>query len=285
MKVLVTGAQGMLGRQVVLEYQKRRAEVFGLSRKELDITDFEQVLTTLRKIKPEVVINCAAYTNVDGAEEEKEKAFLINGLGPRYLALACRQNETTLVHISTDYIFDGRACRPYQVYDTPCPINVYGASKLFGEAAVREIGGRFIISRVSWLFGPGGKNFVDTILNLARQRDELKVVNDQQGSPTYTVDLAGALADLAASKIYGTYHVTNAGITTWHGFAKKIVEAAGLRTTINPCETKDFPRPAPRPVFSVMDPFPLKQVLGYNLPGWEDAADRYIKENHNGGSV
>lgn len=237
----------------------------------------------MEKIKPEIVFNCAAYTNVDGAEEEKEKAFLINGLGPRYLALACRQYKAILVHISTDYIFNGQANRPYQVYDRPDPINIYGASKLFGEAAVREIGGRFFIARTSWLFGPDGKNFVDTIFNLVREKEKLKVVNDQQGSPTYSVDLAMALADLAGNKVYGTYHVTNSGTTTWYGLAKKIVDTTGLKTKVNPCETKDFPRPAPRPAYSVMDPFPLRQVIGYDLPAWEDAVERYVKQKYNGG--
>lgn len=284
MKVLVTGARGMLGTQVTLEYQRRGAEVYSLSRQDLDITNCEKVYRTIEKIKPEVIVNCAAYTNVDGAEEEKEKAFLINGLGPRYLALACRQNKAVLVHISTDYIFDGQSKRPYQIYDHPFPINVYGTSKLFGEASVREIGGRFFIARASWLFGSGGKNFVDTVLNLSREKDKLKVVNDQQGSPTYTVDLARALADLVASKAYGTYHVTNTGITTWYEFAQKIIDIAGYKSIIHPCQTKDFPRPALRPAFSAMDPFPIKQVIGYTLPTWEDAVERYIKEKQlNGG--
>lgn len=283
MKVLVTGAAGMLGRQVVLAYQRRGADVYGLSRQELDITKPDQVNTTLKKINPDVVINCAAYTNVDGAEEEKEKAFIINGLGPRYLALACRQYGAALVHMSTDYIFNGQPKRPYQIYDTPCPVNTYGASKLFGEAGVRETGGKFFIVRVSWLFGPGGKNFVDTILNLAREREELKVVDDQRGCPTYTVDLAGALTHLVESEVYGTYHVTNTGETTWYEFANTIVRAAGLKTQVTPCKTEDFPRPAPRPVFSVMDPFPLRQVIGYDLPTWEDAVERHIKQKYNGG--
>ncbi|NPV72672.1 MAG: dTDP-4-dehydrorhamnose reductase [Pelotomaculum sp.] len=283
MKVLVTGAAGMLGRQVVLEYRRRGASVYDLYRQELDITNYDQVSKTLDKIKPDVVINCAAYTNVDTAEEEKEKAFLINGLGPRYLALACRHYGTVLVHISTDYIFNGQINRPYQVYDPPSPINTYGASKLFGEAAVRETGGKFFIVRTSWLFGPDGKNFVNTILNLAGQRKELKVVDDQRGSPTYTVDLAGALADLVNSKIYGTYHITNTGETTWYEFAQKIVATAGLKTKVKPCKTQEFPRPALRPAFSVLDPFPLKQVIGYNLPHWEGALKRYIKELCTGG--
>ena len=279
MKVLVTGSRGMLGKQVVLEYQKRGAQVYGLTRHELDITDMEQVQAVLKKIRPDTVLNCAAYTDVDGAEKEKAKAFLINGLGPRFLALACRQYEAELVHISTDYIFDGESDRPYQIYDTPRPINVYGASKLFGEASVRETGGRFYIARTSWLFGPGGKNFVDTILNLAREREQLIVVNDQQGSPTYTVDLAGALADLVDGKVYGTYHITNSGFTTWYGLAKKIIQTAALKTSVQSCTTSDFPSPAARPGNSVLDPFPLAQVIGYTLPCWEDAVERYVKGN------
>lgn len=277
MKVLIIGAIGMLGSQVVLEYQRRNAVVFCPSHDELDITNYEQVLSIIEKIRPDHVINCAAYTDVDKSEEEKDTAFLINGLGPRYLALACHQFESALLHISTDYIFNGQADRPYQIYDTPCPINVYGASKLFGEASVREIGGKFFIVRTSWLFGPNGKNFVQTILNLSRQRDELKVVNDQTGSPTYTVDMAKAIADLVSTNIYGTYHITNSGVTTWYGMAKKIVSAAGLKTKVNPCTTQEFPRPAPRPAYSVMDPFPLHQVIGYKMPSWEDAVEKYVK--------
>jgi len=283
LRVMVTGAAGMLGRQVVQENIRRGNEVCGLSRQEFDISNREQVTTIIKKVKPEIVFNCAAYTNVDGAEEEKEKAFLVNGLGPRYLALACREQQSVLVHISTDYIFDGRADQPYQIYDKPCPINIYGSSKLFGEASVREIGGKFFIVRTSWLFGKGGKNFVNTILNLAQEKEELKVVNDQRGSPTYTIDLARALVDLATSKVYGTYHITNTGETTWYEFAKKIISAAGLKTLVNPCKTADFPRPAPRPAYSVLDPFPLRQVLGRDLPTWEDAVERYVKQKYSGG--
>jgi dTDP-4-dehydrorhamnose reductase len=274
---MIIGATGMLGSQVAIEYQERNATVYCPSHEELDITNCEQVHTTIEKIRPVLVVNCAAYTDVDKCEVEKDIAFLINGLGPRYLALACRKFESAFVHISTDYIFNGQAKRPYQIYDTPCPINVYGASKLFGEASVREIGGKSFITRTSWLFGPNGKNFVDTIINLARQRDEMKIVNDQMGSPTYTVDMAKVIADLASTKIYGTYHITNSGFTTWYGMASKIVSAAGLKRNVNPCTTQEFPRPAPRPAYSVMDPFPLQQVIGYKMPTWEDAVERYVK--------
>ncbi|OPX84726.1 MAG: dTDP-4-dehydrorhamnose reductase [Pelotomaculum sp. PtaB.Bin104] len=245
MRVLVTGAGGMQGRQVMLEYQRRGAEVVYPTHDELDISDYRQVNAATAKVRPDIVINCAAYTNVDNAEVEKEKAFLTNGLGPRNLALACREYAATLVHISTDYIFNGQAGHPYRIYDTPCPLNVYGASKLFGEAAVRETGGKYFIVRTSWLFGPGGKNFVDTILTLAGQKDELQVVSDQHSSPTYTADLAAALAHLAASKVYGTYHTTNSGITSWYGLAKKIVASAGLSEQSNPVRQKTFPGPPP----------------------------------------
>ncbi|TEB04617.1 dTDP-4-dehydrorhamnose reductase [Pelotomaculum schinkii] len=277
MKVIVTGATGMLGKQVARLYKEQGADVYLPSHKELDITNYNQVLSILKNIGPDTVVNCAAYTDVDGAEQEQEKAFLVNGLGPRFLALACRHCESTLIHISTDYIFNGEAKQPYQIYDTPCPINIYGASKLFGEAAVREIGGKFFVVRTSWLFGPEGKNFVDTIYSMAQQKDELKVVNDQQGAPTYTVDLAKALVDLNASHVYGTYHITNTGYTTWYGFAKKILKVAGFKTLVNPCATKDFPRPAARPHNSVLNPFPIEKVIGYTLPDWDNAVERHLQ--------
>ncbi len=283
MRVIVTGAAGMLGRQVVEEFNRRSAKVYALSRQELDIIDRAAVFALLEKIKPDLLVNCAAYTDVDRAEEEREKAFAVNGLGVRYLALACRQNNAAILHISTDYIFDGRAGRPCNICDLPGPVNTYGTGKYFGEAAVREIGGRFYIIRASWLFGPGGRNFVDTILRLAREKDELRVVDDQYGSPTYTADLARVLADLAATGVYGTYHVTNSGITTWYGLAKKVVQAAGLTAEIFPCRTEEFPRPAARPCYSALDPFPLKQVVGYLLPPWEDAVERYIRHRKDAG--
>ncbi|OPX89002.1 dTDP-4-dehydrorhamnose reductase [Pelotomaculum sp. PtaB.Bin117] len=281
MKVIVTGAAGMLGRQVVEEYLKRGANVVPLTRRELDITDRDAVFSLIDKVGPGLVVNCAAYTNVDGAEEERDKAFAVNGLGPRYLALACRRVNAAIVHISTDYIFDGKAERPYNIYDLSNPINVYGESKYTGEAAVREIGGRFYVVRTSWLFGPGGRNFVDTILKLARGKSELKVVDDQYGTPTYTKDLACLLADLAGTGIYGTYHATNSGATTWFGLAGKVVEVAGLTAEVEPCRTEEYPRPAARPRYSVLNPFPLKQVAGYCLPPWEDAVRRYINHVRN----
>lgn len=276
MRVIVTGAAGMLGRQAAEAFRQRGEEVYALSRRELDITNAEDIRKAMKDIKPQLVVNCTAYTNVDGAEEERELAFSVNGLGPRRLALACRGGDAALVHVSTDYVFSGESESPYTVYDRTGPINVYGKSKLFGEEAIREAGGRFFIVRTSWLFGPGGKNFVDTIAGLAAQRDSLKVVNDQHGSPTYTADLARALAGLVSTECYGTYHATNTGTTTWHGLAQKIVSVLGLPVKVEPCATAEFPRPARRPRYSTLDPFPLDRVLGAPLPPWEDAVKRHL---------
>lgn len=277
MRVLIAGAAGMLGRQVTTEFNRRGHTVYPLTRKELDITDFHAIKSIFKETSPKLVVNCAGYNNVDGAETESEAAFLINGLAPRLLGQACRSVNAALVHISTDYIFNGQSPRSYLITDTPDPVNTYGTSKLMGEHGVRESGCNYHIIRTSWLFGPNGKNFVDTILKLASEENILKVVNDQQGSPTYSMDLAGAIADLSATGIYGTYHYTNSGITTWYEFAKKIIQTAGLSARVEPCATCDFPRSARRPANSGLDHFPIIQVLGYTPPPWEDALERYIK--------
>ncbi|MCL6611491.1 MAG: dTDP-4-dehydrorhamnose reductase [Peptococcaceae bacterium] len=280
MRVLITGAAGMLGRRAAEEYASRGAETYPLTRKELDVTDHSAIEKAFADIRPHLVVNCAAYTNVDGAETEKEAALAVNGLAPRLLALACRRHDAALVHVSTDYVFNGRSPRPYLISDPPDPVNVYGASKLMGEQGVREAGCRYYIVRTSWLFGPDGKNFADTILKLAGERDTLKVVDDQRGSPTYTPDLARGIAGLAGTGIYGTYHFTNSGVTTWCGFAKKILRAAGLKTKVEPCTTAEFPRPARRPANSALDPFPINRVLGCAPPSWEAAVEHYIKNHY-----
>ncbi|MGC7846709.1 dTDP-4-dehydrorhamnose reductase [Desulforudis sp. 1088] len=278
MHVLVTGAHGMLGRAVAAEAEARGWVLVPLGRTDLDITDLTAVRSTLREHRPEVVVNCAAYTDVDGAEEHRERAFLVNGLGPRNLALACREMNAELLHVSTDYIFDGRKDGPYGVYDDPCPVNVYGASKLWGERAVTSLTARFYIVRVSWLFAPWGKNFVATMLRLGRERERLRVVDDQYGCPTYAPDLARLLLDLIATRCYGVYHATNQGVTIWCGFARAIMKQAGLPARVEPCTSADFPRPARRPANSVLDPFPLRETVGYLLPYWEDALERCLKE-------
>lgn len=180
------------------------------------------------------------------------------------------------MHISTDYVFDGSNAAPYGIFDSPGPINAYGKSKLWGEQAVAAAGGRCYVLRTSWLFGPGGKNFVDTMLRVGREKGAARVVNDQRGCPTCTVDLARAIADLVSTGRYGVYHVTNSGSTTWYDFAAAIFAAAGMHVQLSPCSTAEFPRPARRPASSILDLFPLKETIGYLLPPWEDALQRYL---------
>jgi len=275
-RIMVTGAAGMLGREVSRAYSRRGDDVVALTRDQLDITDLARVRKLVAECRPEIVVNCAAYTNVDDAETETERAYRVNGLGPRNLALACRENGSSLVHISTDYVFSGRRRQACRIYDRPSPLNVYGASKLWGEKAVRDITGTCYILRTSWLFGPGGTNFVSSMLRLGKERGMLRVVDDQEGCPTYTADLARAVVDISATGCYGLYHVTNRGSTTWYRYAQEIFRLAGLKAELIPCATRDFIRPANRPFFSVLDPFPLAETIGYLLPPWQDALARYL---------
>lgn len=279
----MTGAAGMLGRDVQEEARALGHEVLAFSRQELDVTDQPAVRRAVRECRPDCVINCAAYTNVDGAEEEAERAVAVNALGVRNLAAACREMDVVLVHFSTDYVFDGQKSTPYTIFDRPAPLNVYGRSKLMGEEYLRLIGPRHYLVRTSWLFGAGGRNFVETILRLAREKGEISVVDDQRGCPTYTRDLARAVLDLAATGAYGTYHVTNAGSTTWYGFAGEILRAAGVSAVVRPATSAELSRPAARPANSVLDPFPLRETLGYLLPPWTDALARYLAERKRGG--
>ncbi|KJR96493.1 MAG: dTDP-4-dehydrorhamnose reductase [Peptococcaceae bacterium BRH_c4a] len=278
MRVLITGAAGLLGRQAAKEYTARGFDVYALNKKELDISIYTSIKMAHINIRPHLVINCAAFTNVDRAETEKEEAFTINGLGPRLLAAACRRHNSTLVQISTDHVFNGQSKSPYLISDPPDPVNLYGASKLMGEQGVRESGCRYYIIRTSWLFGPGGKNFACAILKLARENSAIKVVNDQQGCPTYAPDLARGIADLVQTGIHGAYHYTNTGATSKYDFARKIIDTAGLKTEVEPCRTSQFPRPARRPACSVLNPFPIQHVLGYTPPTWEDAVEKMGKE-------
>lgn len=284
MRVLVTGAGGMLGQAVMAELGRRAGhganpvEPAGLTRSELDICDLVSVRRAMGALRPDVVINCAAFTDVDGAQTHPAEAYRVNALGVRNLAVACLDAGAVLVHVSTDYVFDGTKDGPYGVYDPTGPLSVYGASKLWGEECVREILPQHYIVRTSWLFGPGGRNFVETMLRLGASGGHLRVVDDQWGSPTYTVDLANAICDLILTGCYGTYHVTNQGVTTWYGFACKVFELAGMKPSVTPVTTDEFPRPAKRPRNSVMDPFPLEETIGRLLPPWEDALARYLAQ-------
>ena len=277
MKVLITGAKGMLGQDMVAEFQRRDYEVHAADHKALDITDIQAVRAAITALKPDIVVNCAAYTDVDKAESEPEVAMRVNGLGPRNLALACEATGAVLLHISTDYVFDGEKEGPYEIWDTPNPINVYGKSKLWGENYVRSLMHRYFIVRTSWLFGKGGRNFVTTMLELAKRGEPIRVVNDQRGCPTYTVDLARACVDLVESGCFGIYHVTNQGATTWYEFASTIFHASNVTVSVfEPITSLQFMRPARRPKNSEMNLFPLGETIGTVPRGWMSALCEYV---------
>ncbi len=251
-KILVTGAKGMLGQDLCPILKNSGFEVIQTDIDTLDITNFDNVTSVFSTEKPDIVIHCAAYTNVDKAEEDLSTARLINKTGTENIAKICGANDITMVYISTDYVFNGEKNTPYLPTDIPAPINNYGLTKLEGEQAVQKYCSKYYITRTSWLYGIHGKNFVETMLSLA-DKPELKVVDDQVGCPTWTVELSnGILKLLTTDNKYGIYHVCGSGVTTWYGFAKEIFRQANLQVNLNPCKTSEFPRPAQRPSYSVM---------------------------------
>ena len=252
MKILVTGANGMLGQDLCPILEDNGYDVIETDIHNLDITDYEACKSFLEKEKPDFVIHCAAYTNVDKAEEDLITATRINSKGSENLAKSCAKIDATLIYISTDYVFDGEGKEPYTPESKANPINNYGLTKYQGEEAVRKYCEKYYIARTSWLYGHYGKNFVETMLSLA-DKPELKVVDDQIGCPTWTVELANGIVELIENQEYGTYHVCGSGHTSWYGFAKEIFEQEKLNVNLKPCTTKDFPRPAKRPKYSVMD--------------------------------
>lgn len=252
LKILITGVNGMLGQDLVSCLHKY--EIMGCDIYELDITNLSMVKSILFTFKPDIVINCAACTDVDGCETNIDHAFSVNGLGPRNLAVVCNELNIPLVHFSTDYVFDGKGSSPYKEWDNVDPQSIYGKSKLLGEQYVRQLTNKYFIIRTSWLYGDNGKNFVQTMLRMAKERDQIGVVNDQQGSPTYTGDLAKAVAQLIQTNAYGTYHLTNSGSCTWYEFTLEIFKQAGIAgIQVKPITTEEINRPAPRPRYSVMD--------------------------------
>lgn len=269
-KILVTGANGMLGQDLCPMLEDCGYEVIETDVDNLDITDAIQSMRVITDVKPDYVIHCAAYTNVDKAEEDLETATLINTVGTENIAKACDKNNTVMIYISTDYVFDGKTNSPYKPSDQTNPINNYGITKLQGEEAVRKYCKKYYIVRTSWLYGHHGKNFVETMLSLADKK-EIKVVNDQTGCPTWTVDLSEAITTIIEAKYqYGIYHACGAGSTTWYNFAKEIFMLTGLDTNLQPCDTKEFPRPAQRPRYSSMD-------NGGLLRDWKSALKDYIE--------
>lgn len=276
MKVLVTGVKGQLGYDVVNELKKRGIEPIGVDIDEMDITNAESVNSVISEANPDAVIHCAAYTAVDAAEDNVEICRRVNKDGTQNIANVCKKLDCKMVYISTDYVFDGQGERPWEPDDKQDPLNVYGVTKYEGELAVCNTLEKYFIVRIAWVFGVNGKNFIKTMLNLAKTRDTLSVVNDQFGSPTYTYDLARLLVDMVLTEKYGFYHATNEGICTWYEFACEIFKTAGVNVTVNPCTSDQFPAKAKRPSNSRMNKDKLTENGFDKLPTWQDALARYI---------
>jgi len=287
MKILITGISGMLGIDL---YQTLREEyeVTGLDRRDfpcspspsvnkIDITDLEAVKELFYWLTPHFVIHAAAYTDVDGCEKDADKAYKVNALGTRNIALACQKLDIPLLYISTDFVFRGDKETPYDEFDEPHPVNIYGKSKLAGENYLKSFLSRYFIVRSSWLYGQWGKNFVTTVLKLAREKSVLKVVDDQVGSPTYTKDLSQQIKRLVATELYGIYHITNSGRCSWYEFAQEILKLAGIKgVKVTPITSEELARPAPRPKFSVLENYCLRLSLGNGMREWKEALRDFL---------
>ncbi len=278
----MTGAGGLLAHATLPALAAAGYEARPLARAELDVTDARAFRAAAAEFRPDWIFHFAAYTRVDDCEGDPARAFTVNGLGARNAALAASACGASLLAMSSDYVFDGSARRPYREYDAAAPRSVYGASKWAGEQAIRDVGGRFVIVRTAWLYGPGGGNFVDAILKKARAGEALRVVGDQHGSPTYAPDLAGGLLRLAERAEYGTYHAVNAGVASWHEVAVAAVREAGLAVEVERIESQALARPAPRPAYSALDTTWFAEVAGGALPEWRDALRRHVHDNREG---
>lgn len=277
MRVLVTGARGMLGTDLCARLRDEH-KVIAWDLPEYDVTNLSQALAELTKLKPDVVVHCAANTNVDGCERDPQQAYLVNALGTWNIAAACAESDTALAYLSTDFVFDGEKGEPYDEFDIPNPISVYGRSKYAGELLVRQLLNRHYIVRSSWLFGMNGNNFVRAILRKAEEGGPIPVVADQVGCPTYTVDLAEKIAGIIESPQYGTYHVTNAGSCSWAEFAEEIIRQAGLDTPIVPIPAADWESPTRRPKDSRLRHLALELQGRDNLRSWQEALAEFLGE-------
>lgn len=277
MKVLVTGANGQLGYDVVKELQKQNIECYGTSRQDFDIVDFEATENFIKNYMPDAVIHCAAYTAVDKAEDEQGLCYLVNASATENIAKICKKINAKMLYISTDYVFDGTKDGFYEVDDEPNPINVYGKTKLLGEEAVQKILDKYFVVRISWVFGEQGNNFVKTMLRLGKEHKEISVVADQYGSPTYTADLAPLLVEMIQTDKYGIYHATNEGVCTWAEFAEEIFKTAGMDVKVNHITTAEYPTRAIRPMNSRLSKTSLVINNFKTLDNWEIALGKYIK--------
>ena len=278
MRVLVTGYAGQLGWDTVRELTARGIECRGVDMQDFDLTDGQAVKDYVRTYAPTAIVHCAAYTAVDKAESQPEICAAVNGMGTVNLVRAALAIGAKVVFISTDYVFPGTGDRPWKIDDAYGPLNVYGMSKVQGEDAVRSLMTRYFILRTSWVFGKNGSNFVRTMLRLGQEKKEIRVVDDQVGSPTYTRDLARVICDMLPTEKYGIYHVRNEGYLSWYDFAKMIMEKAGLPCRVLPVPSSEYPTPAKRPLNSRLDGSRLTEAGFEPMPSVEDALDRYLEE-------
>jgi dTDP-4-dehydrorhamnose reductase len=290
MKVLITGAKGQLGTQIIkmlnnmnselglINSSYNSAEITGIDVDQLDITDINAVKEYVIDLKPQVIINCAAYTNVDACEANEDIAFKVNAIGPRNLAIAAEETGAKLIHISTDYVFSGIGTVPYGEYDITNPQSIYGKTKLMGEDYVKQFSSKYFIVRTAWLYGYYGNNFVKTIMKAAKEKGHLDVVDDQRGNPTNAEDLAYHLLKLALTEEYGIYHCTGKGECSWYDFACKIVEYADINCTVSPMKSDNLNRAAKRPAFSSLDNMMLRCTVGDETRQWEEALKVFMNK-------
>lgn len=278
MKVLVTGANGQLGYDVAKELYKQNITCYGATRQDFDIVDFEATEKFIINYMPDAVIHCAAYTDVDKAEDEQVLCYLVNVSATDNIAKICKKINAKMLYISTDYVFDGNKDGFYEVDDEPNPINVYGKTKLLGEQAVQKILDKYFIVRISWVFGEHGNNFVKTMLHLGKERKEINVIADQYGSPTNTIDLAPLLVEMIQTEKYGIYHATNEGVCTWAEFAEEIFTIAGMDVKVKHITTAEYPTRAKRPMNSRLSKKSLS-INGFRvLTNWQSAVKKYIRK-------
>lgn len=294
MNILITGSRGQLGTELVKCFERGTTEigvpeilkeennVTAVDVDELNITDIKAVRAYFEGKDFEAVINCAAYTNVDGCESRRDDTFKVNAIGPRNLAIVCGKSGAKLIHISTDYVFAGDRNTPYTECDFPSPKNVYGSTKLLGEQYVREFCNKYFIVRSAWLYGYVGKNFVKTMMVAGRKRSELIVVDDQRGNPTNAADLAHHIIKLLNTEEYGIYHATGAGECSWYDFAAKIIELAGINAAVSPCTSEEYavthPEAADRPKYSALDNTMLRVTVGDEFRPWQEALECFMKK-------
>ncbi len=283
MRLLVIGAKGMLGTDMLRDW--RSDEVVGADRAQADIRDIAQVRALVSKVRPDWIVLTAAYTDVDGSEKNQELAFAVNSTGAAHVARVALEFGARLFYVSTDYVFDGTSSRPYETTDPLHPLNVYGASKAGGEKAIQELGSDFCIGRTSWLFGASGPSFPEKILRASESRKELTVVSDQVGSPTFTRDLAAAILQLIHLEARGVVHITNSGTCSWFEFASEVLQQTGRDSiVVLPVSSAEFPRPARRPMFSVLSPSSL-QKFGFTVRHWKDAVPIYLDDLRRAGKL